>query len=85
MSGTLRALSSDGYALGLLRKARPTRLALLSMIVLLLVAFIVLAAARWARSSERDVRCDSAKRTEMSAKGKDYSCLLQIPGHDRGH
>jgi hypothetical protein len=73
------------YALGLLRTVRPLNLALLLTAALLVLAVIVLAVAGWSRSSERDVRCDKGKRAELTARGKDYSCLLQIPGHDRGH
>ena len=73
-----------GYALVLPRTVRP-HLALLSVATLLILALIILAVAGWARSSERDVRCDKGKRTELAARGEEYSCLLQIPGHDRGH
>ena len=72
-----------GYDL-VLPRARP-HLALLSTAALLILALIVLAVAGWARSSERDVRCDKGKRAELAARGEEYSCLLQIPGHDRGH
>ena len=72
-----------GYAF-VLPRARP-HLALLLTATLLIIGLIALAVAGWARSSERDVRCDKAKRTELAARGEEYSCLLQIPGHDRGH
>jgi hypothetical protein len=74
-----------GYALVVLRTIRPLRMALLSAAAFLLVTVAVLVMASWARSSERDVRCDKAKRAELEASGKDYACLFQIPGHDRGH
>jgi hypothetical protein len=57
----------------------------LLLAILLVLFLIVLVLAAWARSSERDVRCDKAKRAEATAQGRDYACLLQIPGHDRGH
>ena len=60
-------------------------MAILILAALLLVALAGLAVARWARAADRDVRCDKAKRAKVEATGKDYSCLLQIPGHDRGH
>ena len=72
-----------GYAF-VLPTARP-HLALILTATLLIIGLIVLAVAGWASSSERDVRCDKAKRTELAARGEEYSCLLQIPGHDRGH
>jgi len=49
------------------------------------LVILVLGVSVWARSDERDVRCDKSKRVEAREKGDDYSCLLQIPGHDRGH
>ena len=50
---------------------------------LLVLILAVLVLAGWALSSERDLRCDKAKRAEATARGQDYWCLLQIPGHDR--
>lgn len=51
----------------------------------LLILVLVLGVSVWAHSDERDVRCDKSKRAEAKEKGDDYSCVLQIPGHDRGH
>jgi hypothetical protein len=65
------------------RTLRPLDLTLLLVGALLLLV-LVLGVTVWARSDERDVRCDKSKRTEAKEKGEDYSCLLQIPGHDRG-
>ena len=53
--------------------------------LLLALAVIVVVASVWARTPERDVRCDKEKRAELRARGEEYSCLVQIPGHDRGH
>jgi hypothetical protein len=64
---------------------RPLHRTLLLAATLLIVAFVALGVAFWARSDERDVRCDRSKRTEVKAKGEEYACLLEIPGHDRGH
>jgi hypothetical protein len=52
---------------------------------LLVLAVVVLGLSVWARSDTRDVRCDKSKRAEVKARGGDYSCVIQIPGHDRGH
>jgi hypothetical protein len=49
------------------------------------VALVIAGASLWARTPERDVRCDKEKRADLRARGEDYSCLVQIPGHDRGH
>jgi hypothetical protein len=85
--GTCRTCASPrppSYAQSLPRKLRPVHLTLL-LAGALLILILVLGVSVWARSDERDVRCDKAKRAEAKAKGEDYSCVLQIPGHDRGH
>ena len=68
-----------------LRSIRRPRFALFTAAILLITVVVAFGLARWARSSERDVRCDKTRRADLKAQGKDYSCLIQIPGHDRGH
>lgn len=68
-----------------MRRTLRSRQVALLLASLLVLGLVVLVLADWAGSSERDVRCDKAKRAEAMARGQDYSCLLQIPGHERGH
>jgi hypothetical protein len=49
-----------------------------------ILAFAGLLVSVW-RSPDQDLRCDKAKRLERAEQGRKYSCLIQIPGHDRGH
>jgi hypothetical protein len=62
----------------------PHRVLLLAgtLLVFGVVAVMVLA---W-RSPDLDLRCDESKRIELEDSGRDYSCVLQIPEHNRrGH
>lgn len=79
-----RDTASLSYALGLRRRPRTLHLTLLLAGALLMLV-LILGVSIWSRSDEREVRCDKSKRAEAKEKGEDYSCLLQIPGHDRGH
>jgi hypothetical protein len=72
------------YARRVARALRP-RHALLLAGTAVVLALVVLGLTAWARSDVRDVRCDRGKRAVVQARGEDYSCVLQIPGHDRGH
>jgi hypothetical protein len=49
---------------------------------LLVVACVVVVVAAW-RSPDLDLRCDESKKTERAKQGREYSCVLRIPEHNR--
>ena len=71
------------YALDL-RTIRLRHLALLLAGTVVVVASVALMTFVWL-SPDRDLRCDKSRKAELAERGKEYTCLLRIPGHDRGH
>jgi hypothetical protein len=52
---------------------------------LLILGFLVVVVSAW-RSPDLDLRCDESKKIELAEKGREYSCVLRIPKHNRrGH
>ena len=71
------------YALDL-RTIRLRHLTLLLAGTVVVVASVALLTFVWL-SPDRDLRCDKSRKAELAEQGKEYSCLIRIPGHDRGH
>jgi len=73
------------YDLGLRRILRLPHLALLLAGALLILGVAVVMVSVW-RSPDLDLRCDESKKIQRADQGREYSCVLQIPGHNRqGH
>jgi hypothetical protein len=58
-------------------------MALLLAGTVVVLASVALMVSVW-RSPDRDLRCDKSREVELVKQGREYSCVLRIPGHDRG-